>query len=86
MPRKRVLDLVQAFAKVAQQVPAAQVRIAGECSSEMPYVESVRGFIQKANLEERVHLLGLLLEDAILDEFARCDLLALPSIQRPAGI
>jgi glycosyltransferase involved in cell wall biosynthesis len=80
-PLKRVMDLVQAFAKIAQQVPAAQLCIAGECDSERSYVESVRGFIQRANLGDRVHLLGALAEDAILDEFARCDVLALSSVQ-----
>ena len=80
-PLKRVLDLIQAFAKIARQVPSAQLRIAGECSSERSYVESVRGFIKKANLGDRAHLLGSLPEEAILDEFARCDVLALPSAQ-----
>jgi glycosyltransferase involved in cell wall biosynthesis len=79
-PLKRVLDLIQAFAKIAQ-VPSAQLRIAGECSSERSYVESVRGFIQKANLEDQVHLLGALPEDAVLREFVGCDVLALPSAQ-----
>lgn len=79
-PLKRVLDLVKAFAKIAK-VPSAQLRIAGECSSEGAYVESIRGFIQKANLEDRVHLLGALPEDAVLREFAGCDVLALPSAQ-----
>ena len=80
-PLKRVLDLVRAFARVARLVPAAQLRIAGECGMERSYVASVRSFIQKADLGDRIHLLGLLPEDAILEEYARCDVLALPSAQ-----
>jgi glycosyltransferase involved in cell wall biosynthesis len=81
MLRKRALDLVYAFAQIAEQHPSAQLRIAGECSSEATYAESVQRLIRKENLEERVHLLGPLPEDAILGEFASCDILALPSAQ-----
>jgi len=81
IPRKRVLDLVQAFAKIAQQAPGAQLRIAGEYNSEREYAEAIRNFNQTANLEDRVHLLGPLAEADILNEFAACDLLALPSAQ-----
>jgi glycosyltransferase involved in cell wall biosynthesis len=81
IPRKRVLDLVQAFAKIAQQAPGAQLRIAGEYNSEREYVETIRNFNQTANLEDRVHLLGPLAEADVLHEFAACDLLALPSAQ-----
>lgn len=81
MPRKRVLDLVRAFAKLVRQMPAAQLRIAGEYHSEASYVETIRDFIQSAKLEGHVHWLGSLPEGAVLAEFARCDVLALPSIQ-----
>lgn len=84
IPRKRVLDLVQAFAEIAGQVPSAQLRIAGECSSVQAYVESIHQFIHEANLHDRVHLLGALSEDAILREFAGCDVLVLPSAQETA--
>lgn len=84
IPRKRVMDLVQAFAGIAGQVPSAQLRIAGEFTSVEDYVESIHQFIQKANLQDRVHLLGALPEDAILREFAGCDVLVLPSIQETA--
>jgi glycosyltransferase involved in cell wall biosynthesis len=79
--RKRVLDLVQAFAKIANQVPLAHLRLAGEYSSEPSYVKSVRDFIRGANLEDRVHLLGALPEESVLREFASCDVLVLPSAQ-----
>jgi glycosyltransferase involved in cell wall biosynthesis len=79
--RKRPLDLVQAFAQVARQDPATQLRMAGESSSELSYADLVRRAIEKEDLQGRVHLLGQLSEDAVLQEFAGCDVLALPSAQ-----
>ncbi|MCQ3944849.1 MAG: hypothetical protein DPW11_03680 [bacterium] len=81
IPRKRTLDLVQAFAQIAGQNPLAQLRLAGEYSSEPTYAEAVQTFIREANLEDRVHLLGPLPEEAVRREFAGCDVLALPSAQ-----
>lgn len=79
--RKRVFDLVRAFAQAAEQLPDAQLRIAGEYVSEGTYAESIRDFIRSANLGDRVHLLGPLLEADVLREFAACDVLALTSAQ-----
>jgi glycosyltransferase involved in cell wall biosynthesis len=84
IPRKRVLDLVQAFARVLQHVPAAQLRIAGECDSEPAYVENIRRWIRQAGLEAHVNWLGSLSETAVLREFADCGVLALPSSQETA--
>jgi glycosyltransferase involved in cell wall biosynthesis len=81
IPRKRALDLVQAFARIAPQVPSAQLRIAGEYSSEKEYAGAIRQAIQNAGLAGRVHLLGPLPEADVLAEFAACDVLALPSAQ-----
>ena len=79
--RKRPLDLVQAFARIAGRVPTAQLRLAGECHTEASYAESVRAFVQQTGLADRVHLLGGLSEEAVLREFGACDVLALPSAQ-----
>ncbi len=81
MPRKRVLDLIRAFAQVAQQIPSAQLRVAGEYHSEHSYTEAIRNVIHQADLGDRVHLLGALPEGAVLREFTGCDVLALPSAQ-----
>lgn len=79
--RKRALDLVRAFARVAHEMPGAQLLLAGEYHSEPNYVEQVRNLIRQEKLERCVHLLGGLSEQAILHEFAQCDVLALPSVQ-----
>lgn len=81
IPRKRPLDLVAAFARIAGRFPAARLRLAGEYSSELAYTTVVRDLIERAGLGERVQLLGGLSEAAVLREFAGCDLLALPSAQ-----
>jgi glycosyltransferase involved in cell wall biosynthesis len=83
-PLKRVLDLVQAFALVVKRVPYAQLRIAGEVTSERAYVHSIYQLIRQSNLEQHIHLLGLLPESMILQEFANCKILALPSAQESA--
>jgi glycosyltransferase involved in cell wall biosynthesis len=79
--RKRPLDLVQAFARIAPQFPQAQLRIAGEYRSEARYAASIQTFIQESGLSGRVHMLGGLEEGDVLREFAACDMLALPSVQ-----
>lgn len=81
IPRKRVLDLVKAFTQIAPLFPLAQLRIAGEYKSEPQYTASVKDMISKAKLEDRIYLLGPLPEEAILHEFAACDVLVLPSAQ-----
>jgi glycosyltransferase involved in cell wall biosynthesis len=81
IPRKRVTDLIQAFARVIQQLPTARLRIAGECYSDPEYVDAVRREINRAGLEKQVQLLGLLSESMILSEFANCNFLVLPSSQ-----
>ena len=79
--RKRVLDLVAAFASIAHDLPAATLRLAGDLRSEPAYVEQVRDLVRTSGLTERVTLLGQLDEPRMLEEFARADILALASAQ-----
>lgn len=79
--RKRLLDLIHAFARVAAQMPSAQLRVAGEFESEPSYTARVRQAITDARLADRVQMLGGLSEENVLREFATCDVLALPSVQ-----
>jgi glycosyltransferase involved in cell wall biosynthesis len=84
IPGKRITDLVQAFAQVSQRNPKAQLRIAGEYHSDAGYAQSLQVHIRRSGLDEQVHLLGALSENEVLDEYSRCDVLVLPSIQETA--
>ena len=76
IPRKRVMELVHAFAQVHSQIPSARLRIAGEISTEPAYVESIRKWVHESHLDEHVRFLGPLPEESILREFAGCSLLS----------
>jgi len=80
-PLKRVDDLIQAFIKVANQIPLAELRIAGETTSACDYVKSIHMLISQSGLGERIHLLGELDEKEVLAEYSNCSLVALPSSQ-----
>lgn len=84
IPRKRVMDLVQAFSQVLSQVPSARLHIAGEISTEPAYVASIRRWVHESHLDEQIRFLGPLSEQSVLDEFAHCSMLALPSAQETA--
>lgn len=85
-PLKRVHDLVQAFAQVNRRFPQAELRIAGEFTSEPAYVETVRRYIHQAGLGEKVHLLGELCQKDLVQEYHDCMLVVLPSAQENAPI
>jgi len=84
IPRKRVMDLVQAFEQVLHQVPGAALHIAGETNTEPAYVESIKKWAHERNLDDRVKFLGPLSEVSILQEFSSCSIVALPSAQETA--
>ncbi|HSM26094.1 MAG TPA: glycosyltransferase family 4 protein [Anaerolineaceae bacterium] len=84
IPRKRVFDLVQAFAQVSQQVPSARLIIAGEIHSEPAYVETIKKWIHLNNLDKQIIFAGSLSEEEIIHEFALCSMLVLPSAQETA--
>lgn len=81
IPRKRVMDLVQAFALVLQKAPSASLRIAGEIQTEPAYVETIQKWVREHEMEAHVQFLGPLPEDKVQSEFSHCSVLALPSAQ-----
>jgi glycosyltransferase involved in cell wall biosynthesis len=81
MLRKRVLDLLRAFSLVVKGYPSAQLRIAGDLETEPEYVKIIRNYIQTCGIKDKIHLLGPLSENSVLNEFANCNILALPSAQ-----
>ncbi|MDY7076290.1 MAG: glycosyltransferase family 4 protein [Chloroflexota bacterium] len=82
--RKGILELLQAVNMVRQRIPDLQVRLAGRMSSDQTYIEQVRSYVRDHSLEDCIRFLGPLDEKNLLDEYARCTLLVLPSRQETA--
>jgi len=75
-PGKRVLDLVEATARV----PRASLRLAGG-APDRTYAAAVTERIRELELEGRAALLGQLDAGRLLDEYRRAAVLVLPSAQ-----
>ncbi|MFB3903767.1 MAG: glycosyltransferase family 4 protein [Acidobacteriota bacterium] len=84
IPRKRIEDLVRAFARVALRVPGSRLKIAGETDSEPDYAASIRQLAAACGVSDRTDFLGQLTETRILEEFRRSSVLALASAQETA--
>jgi glycosyltransferase involved in cell wall biosynthesis len=80
MPRKSVGDLVDAFPRIVATVPEARLHIAGG-QRDSAHVALVRRKIDELDLRDRVTMLGQLGADAMLEEYRRASVLALPSRQ-----
>ena len=78
---KGVLELIRAVGRDKNQ-PSTLI-LAGSCPDKA-YGEEVRREIADLNLYERVKFVGLLSEEALLNEFARAEYLVLPSFQETA--
>ena len=78
IPRKRLLDLVQAMPAVLAEVPDAHLRVTGGAGSA-EYGNSVRRRVEELGLEGVVTFLGGLTFGELLDEYRSAWLLALPS-------
>ncbi len=79
-PLKGVDVAVEAFAEVARALPEAQLRIGGTLF-DAPFAETLRAAIGSRGLADRVHLLGYLSDEQMLAEYARCQVLVLPSLR-----
>jgi glycosyltransferase involved in cell wall biosynthesis len=82
-PRKRVIDLIEAFALVVRRLPMARLVIIGDG----PEHGSLAARLQALGLAEQVHLLGALAEDAeVRAWYGRSSVFCLPSEQEGFGI
>jgi phosphatidylinositol alpha-1,6-mannosyltransferase len=79
-PRKGVLPLVRAIARVRERIPDVRCLIAGALDQEPAYVAQVREAIAANGLEESVQLLGRLSAADLLPLYAAADVFALPSL------
>jgi glycosyltransferase involved in cell wall biosynthesis len=82
IPRKGVIDLVSAFARLDPRIQGELV-IAGSLA-DARYVAQVRRLICDFGIVGKVRLLGLLSEAQVISEFARAQVLVLPSYQETA--
>jgi glycosyltransferase involved in cell wall biosynthesis len=80
IPRKRLVDLVEAMPLILSVVPDARLRIAGS-ELDAAYARRVRGRVHEHGLEARVAFLGALSPDEMVDEYRRASMVVLPSAQ-----
>lgn len=78
--RKNQIVLVQAFAKVAERIVDAELRIAGG-SSDVNYFNDLMMVIDSLGLNKRVIFLGHLNEQELKEEYASAAIIALASLQ-----
>jgi len=86
IPRKGILPLIDAFAAVARDFPAAQLRIAGEMTSFPDYAQACRERVQRLGLTEQVHFLGALDRPALRRAYRRAAVFVLNSRQETAPV
>jgi glycosyltransferase involved in cell wall biosynthesis len=86
IPRKNIMTLLQAFARVHRDLPQARLRLAGETHSQPAYAERCRQFVRDQGLEDVVEFLGWLDEPAVQAEYAGCTCVALVSWQETAPV
>jgi glycosyltransferase involved in cell wall biosynthesis len=86
IPRKNVLWLVQAWKQVVAEMPHARLRVAGEMVTNPAYVQKVREYVATQGLEGNVDFLGNLDRERLLEEYARCRLFVLPSVQETSPV
>ena len=90
IPRKGVLPLLKAWRAVLERErdaePSLHLRIAGSLNSRPDYVARCQAYVRDAGIEGSVSFLGQLTQEEILDEYARCALMVLPSFQETAPV
>ena len=79
-PLKDIVTLLRALLIVQRSMPQVRLRLAGR-TTDAAYEQEVRRFITANGLSGSVDMLGLLDTPAMLQEYAACSLVALPSRQ-----
>lgn len=86
IPRKGLLDLIEALAEVRKRFPGVELRVAGELQSAPNYVASCRRTVHQQRLENNVFFLGALGSQELLKEYRRSTLLVLCSKQETSPV
>ena len=86
IPRKSALDLVKAWPGVLEMIPGARLQIAGETGADPDYAEAVMRYVREHSWAASVNFLGSLRQEELLEQYARCAVLVLPSLQETAPV
>jgi glycosyltransferase involved in cell wall biosynthesis len=81
-PRKRVIDLIEAFAILRRHLPDSQLRVVGDG----PEHERLMARARSLGVADAVAFLGGLPDEDVKREYAHCDVFCLPSAQEGFGI
>jgi len=84
--RKGVLPLLKTLVHLRARHPEAHLRIAGYTNIEADYYRACVDYVRDAGLQQAVTFLGQLTQEQILEEYATCAALVLPSFQETAPI
>lgn len=85
VPEKGIDVLVRAFAKVADKHSDWSLRIIGPLI-DVEYFNRLKNLIKSLNLEGRIHILGALAGDALINEYRRASIFVLPSYMESSAI
>jgi glycogen(starch) synthase len=86
IPRKGLLFALRALPELRKEFPGVELRIAGESLAMPSYLATCQSFIARHGLGENVRFLDTLTPSEMADEYARCTLMVLPSIQETAPV
>jgi glycosyltransferase involved in cell wall biosynthesis len=84
--RKGVLELLQAVKQARQSIPDVELRIAGPTRADFDptYFDRLQKYVNVNGLTKAVRFLGQLDQESVLEEYKRCQVLALSSFQETA--
>lgn len=86
IPRKDILTLLEAFARIRAVWPRARLEIAGSTTADRGYAELCRVTAERLGLAGHVHFLGDVGATALPACYARADLVLLTSRQETAPV
>lgn len=83
IPRKCVLELLEAFRAVHEARPGARLRLVGDRRDEK-YPRRLREYVAQAGLDDAVSFLGTVPEEQLLDEYEQAAMVVLMTRQETA--
>ncbi len=86
IPRKDILTLLQAFARVRETTPETRLDIVGQIDADPPYAALCRETVDRLDMAEQVQFLDSQPKEALAASCARADLIVLNSLQETAPL